>query len=355
MHLNSAKISIRYFLSLLPGSLVVAGNLAGGWWTMANVLFTMVLLIAFENFSREQKQPPEITDGTVPDIILALHVVLHTASVFTLLYAVHTGILTGIFIWIASISTGISSGIEGINSAHELIHRKKWVARLGGIWNLLLVNYAHFYIEHIRGHHRFIGTNRDPATARYGESFYQFFLRTVPAQFKSAMALEAERLRKSGISIFSPHNIMLRLILIQLVICMIVFVITGGIGLFVYLNQSIVAFFLLEYVNYIEHYGLQRNEGEKVNVTHSWQCDLPISRFALIELSRHSDHHLTASRPYYQLISHEESPVLPSGYFGSFYWALIPPVWFKKVNPVLDAFLENKKMIAIQQKKTAHG
>ncbi len=353
MDLISARISLRYFLSLLPGTLVVAGNLAGGWWTFANMVFTMVLLITFENFSKEKKQAPEITHGIVPDIVLAVHIILHTASVLSLLYGVHSGILTGIFIWVASVSTGISSGIEGINSAHELIHRKQWYARLGGIWNLLLVNYAHFYVEHIRGHHRFIGTSRDPATARYGESFYHFFFRTVPAQFRSALALETERLSKSGKGSLHPQNRILQLILIQLTLCICVFMITGFIGFFAYINQSIVAFFLLEYVNYIEHYGLQRHEWEKVNMTHSWQCDLPISRFALIELSRHSDHHLNASRPYYRLISHEESPVLPSGYFGSFYWALIPPVWFRKVNPVLDAFLENKKSNATNQEKNA--
>lgn len=342
MHLRSASISLRYLLSLVPGTLVVAGNLAGGYWTLANILFTMVLLITFENFSKEKKKVHDIEDGTVPNLILVLHIVLHTASVITLLYGIKTGILTGNFIWLASVATGISSGIEGINSAHELIHRKKWYARLGGIWNLLLVNYSHFYIEHIRGHHKYIGTDRDAATARYGESFYRFFARTVPAQFRSALQLESKRLGMRGRKAWSWKNQMIHLLLIQIFLCTMAGYLVGFAGLMAYLHQSIIAFFLLEYVNYIEHYGLQRKHGEKVNATHSWQCDLPVSRFALIELSRHSDHHISSAKPYHQLINHDESPVLPTGYFGSFYWALIPPIWFRKVHPVLDTFLKKQ-------------
>lgn len=346
MKIRSAYHSIRYLLSLTPGALVITGNLMGGWWAISNTIYTMILLIGIERFFKENKKVNDIDDGTVPNIILSLHILFHTLSIATLIYGIHAGILTGKFIWIASVSTGISSGIEGINSAHELIHRKQWFARLGGIWNLLLVNYSHFYIEHIRGHHRYIGTPRDPATAHYGESFYHFFIRTVPAQFKSALNLEAERLKNANKSGFTFNNLVIQYVLIQVGICATVYFLFGGIALLAYLHQSLIAFFLLEYVNYIEHYGLIRNGGEKVNATHSWQCDLPISRFALIELSRHSDHHITASKPYYNLINYDDSPVLPSGYFGSFYLALIPSLWFKAVNPVLEEF---------QSKRIEHG
>lgn len=339
----SSPTSLRYFLSLTPGTLVIAGNLAGGWWSVMNTVYTMLLLIGIEKLTKENKKVQDTNDGTVPNIVLSLHVLFHTVSIFSLFYGIYSGILIGKFIWIASISTGISGGIEGINSAHELIHRKQWYARWAGIWNLLLVNYSHFYVEHIRGHHRYIGTTRDPATARYGESFYHFFVRTVPAQFISALQLESTRLQKINRNGFGLHNLVIRLFLIQAGICVSVYFLLGGVALLAYLHQSLLAFFLLEYVNYIEHYGLQRIEGEKVNATHSWQCDLPVSRFALIELSRHSDHHITASKPYYQLITHEESPVLPDGYFGSFYWAMIPPIWFKKINPVLDEYRRKNK------------
>lgn len=342
MKIASAGISLRYLLSLTPGLIAIAGNLSGGWWTAGCAVYTMILLIGIEHVTHNHKKVDEIEDGTVPNIILSLHILFHTLSTFTLLYGVYAGVITGKFIWIASLSTGISGGIEGINSAHELIHRKQIIARLGGIWNLLLVNYSHFYIEHIKGHHRYVGTSRDPATARYGESFYHFFVRTVPAQFLSALNLEAHRLKKMHKSPFGIRNVVVSLFIAQIALCFLVYYFLGGLALLAYLHQSVIAFFLLEYVNYIEHYGLQRKEGQKVNATHSWQCDLPISRFALIELSRHSDHHITASKPYYRLITYDDSPVLPAGYFGSFYWALLPKLWFQKVNPVLDAYLKRQ-------------
>lgn len=103
----------------------------------------------------------------------------------------------------------------------------------------------------------------------------------------------------------------------------------------VFLLQSLVANFLLEYTNYIEHYGLSRPENTRVNVELSWQSDKVLSRFVLIDLSRHSDHHFFASKPYHTLRSHEESPVLPAGYASSIYLALIPPLWFKIVDPLI--------------------
>ena len=325
MHSRSALNSLRYLLSLTPGTLVIAGNLLGGWWSLANTIYTMVLLFGIERILKENKKVNDIDDGAVPNAILSAHVILHTMTIVSLIYGIYTSILVGKFIWYASVSTGISSGIEGINSAHELIHRKQWYARIAGIWNLLLVNYSHFYIEHVKGHHRYIGTPRDPATARFNESFYRYFVRTVPAQYKSAFSIEAERLKKNKNSKgYLMNNTVVQLTFIQIGICATITFFFGWISLIAYLNQSLIAFFLLEYVNYIEHYGLVRKEGLKVNATHSWQSDMPISRFALIELSRHSDHHITASKPYYKLVNYEESPMLPSGYFGSFYTALFP-------------------------------
>jgi alkane 1-monooxygenase len=192
-----------------------------------------------------------------------------------------------------------------------MIHRKQAYFRFAGIWNLLLVNYSHFYVEHIRGHHKNVGTSRDAATAHYGESFYRFFLRTVPAQYSSALNIEAERLKKKSKHPFGFQNLIIQLTLLQVALSVTVLIFFGRFALLAYLHQSLIAFFLLEYVNYIEHYGLSRAEGARVNATHSWQSDMPVSRFALIELSRHADHHVIASKPYYRLSSLDDSPYFP--------------------------------------------
>lgn len=97
--------------------------------------------------------------------------------------------------------------------------------------------------------------------------------------------------------------------------------------------QAFLANILLEYTNYIEHYGLSRKANERVNETHSWQSDRVVSRYFLIDLSRHADHHFHAAKPFNALISYKKSPVLPGGYSSMFLPALIPALWFKLVNP----------------------
>lgn len=328
--------SFKYLLSLLPAILVIIGNLAGGYFTSMNIIFSAMLLPLVDWLLPANVQNPKPNSGIIPDFILLLAVLLHTTAVATLLYAIYTGIITEQWIWVAALSTGFSSGILGINAAHELIHRKEhWLQNLG-IWNLFLSNYTHFYIEHRLGHHVRVGTHDDPATARYNESFYHFLFRTIPAQWKSALRIEAKRLAKHRKNMYGLQNFVFRALVCQTVFMAVLTLVLGTEVLWAYLLQSLLAFTLLEFVNYIEHYGLARQKSERVSVHHSWQSDAISSRFTLFELSRHSDHHMKAYKPYYLLESHEESYVLPSGYFGMFYVGLIPPLWFKLVNPILE-------------------
>jgi alkane 1-monooxygenase len=339
----STTLYTRYLLSIVPAIITIYGNLHGGFWALAGALFVAVLLFIIDMLMKEDRSPIPTGSSLFPNTILGAHVIFQTATVASLLYGIHSGILEGRVMWWAIASTGINSGFEGIISAHEMIHRKQVLWQKLGIWNLLTVNYAHFYVEHIRNHHRNVGTRLDPATARYGENVYGFFLRTVPQQFFSALNIEATRLKRNNRAPYGIRNFVVRATISEMAIWVAMYFLLGKWVLIAFLVQSIIAFFLLEYVNYIEHYGLVREEGKKVNATHSWQSDLPISRFALIELSRHPDHHLMASKPYHTLESHEESPVLPLGYFGSFYTALIPPLWFRIVNPMLKEYLEKKR------------
>ena len=324
---------VRYLISFLPYAIVLFGNLTGGYWAAGNIVFTLGFLVVIDWIVPENTQTLADTDSTFPDVILCSTALLHTLGVASLLYGVYSGILTEKFIWLAAVSTGFAGGQLGITAAHELIHReqRRWMQNLG-IWNLFLVNYAHFYTEHRLVHHAKVGTSEDHATARYGESFYAFLTRSVPSQWISALKIDAQRQRKSGRSAYGWRNFTLRAALAQLLFMGIIFIGLGGTVLAAYVVQSVSAFFLLEYVNYIEHYGLVRNPGERVGKQHAWQSDTLTSRFTLFELSRHADHHMRASKPYYTLDSHEASPTMPAGYFGMFYIALIPPLFFRMVH-----------------------
>jgi alkane 1-monooxygenase len=144
--------------------------------------------------------------------------------------------------------------------------------------------------------------------------------------------MEHERLRTDGKYSFGFSNYVVASVLLLAIFLSAVYFFLGVKCVLLFIVQCMLANFLLEYTNYIEHYGLVRDENERVNETHSWQSDKLTSRFFLIDLSRHSDHHCHASKPYHTLDSYENAPVLPGGYVTAIYLALIPPLWFNVVH-----------------------
>ena len=328
-------VSLRYLLCLLPTVLVVAGNLLGHGWACLNLVFSLVGLVAADWLVPVNRHNNPTVPARLPNAVLVLAVLAHTAGIATLLWGVAAGVLRGGPLWAAVASTGLNAGILGVTAAHELIHRRQVGWRALGRWNLLLVNYLHFYVEHRLGHHRHVGTAADPATARYGEGFWAFLLRTVPGQFRSAVAIENDRLRRRRPRRPWLHHAVWQGVALQVVVAAGLGLALGGLVMVAYLAQSAVAILLLEFVNYIEHYGLVRAEGEVVGPHHAWQSDTVSSRFMLFELSRHADHHAHAHKPYHTLNSLDEGYRLPSGYFGLFYVGLIPPLWRRVVHPRL--------------------
>lgn len=239
---------------------------------------------------------------------------------------------------------GISCGILGINAAHELGHRHTWYEQLMSKMLLLTTLYMHFFIEHNRGHHKNVSTDEDPASSRYGEDLYTFFLRTIRGSWLSAWHLEGERLKKKGLPFWSVHNEMLRFQILQLALVAAIALVFGWETMLWFLAAAVMGFLLLETVNYIEHYGLRREKRgdsyERPLPVHSWNSNHPLGRLILLELSRHSDHHYLASRKYQILRHFDESPQMPTGYPGMMLLALIPPVWFKVMNPRVEGARE---------------
>ncbi|MEQ8903992.1 alkane 1-monooxygenase [Ekhidna sp.] len=232
---------------------------------------------------------------------------------------------------------GLMCGVIGINVAHELGHRSKWHEQFMAKALLLTSLYMHFFIEHNRGHHKNVSTKEDPSSARYGEMLYSFWVRSVVFAYLSAWELEAKRLKKKGSSVLSLKNEMLQFQLIQIVFTFGIGFLFGWVVMGYFMLAAVMGFLLLETVNYIEHYGLERGKKgevyERVMPHHSWNSDHKIGRLILFELSRHSDHHYIASRKY-QILRHiDESPQMPTGYPGMMILATIPPLWFSIMNP----------------------
>ena len=329
------KRNYKYLWSLTPAILVIAGNLLGGWWVSLNVIFSLGILAILENFIHEDKSNDVEESQWLPDSILVLHVLTQLFCLSTMIYSVNHFNYSWIQFLLLGLSVGINSGSSAIVISHELVHRRNVYMRSLGQFLLFSACNIYFYVDHLKVHHKWVGTNLDPATARYNESLYVFFIRSTVGQIKSAFRVESHRLKASGKSTWSPSNYIIGSILLQILLWMILVLFFGPLALIIYLVQGFFANFLLEYTNYIEHYGLTRNEKERVTEVHSWQTDRLTSRFFLIDLSRHADHHYYASKPYHKLKSYENSPVLPGGYISMIYYALIPPVFFRKVNGIL--------------------
>jgi alkane 1-monooxygenase len=233
-----------------------------------------------------------------------------------------------------TLSTGIIVGTIGINVAHELGHRVKKYEQTLSKSLLLSALYMHFFIEHNRGHHKNIATEEDPASARFGENLYSFWIRSTVGGYFNAWRLEAERLERRNLPVFSIHNEMLVFQIIQITYLVAVGLIFGWMMIPFAIAIAIVGFLELETVNYIEHYGLRRKKlpsgrYEKVTMHHSWNSNHEMGRLLLYELTRHSDHHYKATRKYQVLRHFDESPQLPYGYPGSMLLSMIPPLWFK--------------------------
>ena len=219
-----------------------------------------------------------------------------------------------------------------VNVAHELIHRTgNRAAWLTGRWLLAHTLDTGFAIEHVHGHHRYVGTARDPATARRGEYVLAFVWRSTIGQIASAWNIEKARLERRGLPLWSHHNVYLRGQLMSIALLASAFLIAGWRGLAVFVVAGLLGKLSLEVVNYIEHYGLARVEGSRVQPHHSWNSHRRISSWVLFNLPRHSDHHIVATRPYYDLRSVPElkgdAPVLPFGYLGCMTASLFPHYW----------------------------
>lgn len=332
------KRNYKYLWSLLPGLAVVAGNVIGGWWSSANLILSLGLIPMMEWFAPEDKSNESDSTAVLPDLIMVFHAIAQIGSLTALYFSVKAGRFEGIQYVLAAASTGIHTGSSSIVLAHEMIHRKSFFWQTLGKFLLFSAGNFYFFIEHLKVHHKWVGTGRDSATARRGESLYYFFVRSIAGQIGSAWQIECGRMRKQGRNIFHPSNYLVGSLLL-------IFLVLGGIGatvgitgVLVFLLQGLLANFLLEYTNYIEHYGLSRSEHERVTELHSWQTDKVTSRFILIDLCRHSDHHYYASKPYHTLKTYQASPVMPGGYASAIYLAMIPPLWFKVIHRKLDNF-----------------
>lgn len=338
---------MKYVVALVIPLHTIWGFYAGGWFLFFP-LFLAFLIIPF----LELLIPPDPSNlntlqselerkNPMYDGFLYLLLPIQVFAVILFLNRIGDSNLTGFEKIVMVSCMGLNCGIIGINVGHELGHRtNKFEVFLAKAF-LLSSLYMHFYIEHNRGHHKRVGTHSDPASARYGENLYAFLMRSITHSYLSAWKLESIKFRKIHQSWFSVYNQMIHFSLMQITLLIIIYSFFGKMVLLYFIIAAFLGIALLEAVNYIEHYGLgrrMREDGsfEKVMHCHSWNSNHVLGRLALFELSRHSDHHYKASKKFQLLNHHDDSPQMPTGYPGMIILAMIPPLWFKVIHPIID-------------------
>lgn len=336
----SAKL--KYLLTFILPLSAWLGFYFQGYLSWLTLLISFVLIPIVEFFI------PIDTASSVEEIdskfsffrlLLWLIVPVQWGSLVWFLFLCVNADLGSATFWGNVSAMGILCGVYGINVAHELGHSTRRIDQVFAKSLLLSSLYTHFFIEHNFGHHKWVGTEQDGATARKNESVYRFWIRSIVRGVISAWHIEVQRVKRKKLSFWQNQTIQLLIIECILLVALALF---SWKVLLSFVVVSLIGILLLETVNYIEHYGLMRNKVndfryEEVIPAHSWNSDHVLGRIVLFELSRHSDHHANPERAYPLLRSLPEAKHMPAGYPAMMLLALVPAWWFK----VMNARLEN--------------
>ncbi|MBL4674091.1 MAG: alkane 1-monooxygenase [Arenicella sp.] len=326
--------------SLVPVVIMAAFLISDNPWMLVMPLGLAFILVPILDyaFGIDTSNPPE---EIVPQLdadpyyqwLIITAIPFHFIVVIAGAWLAATQNLPVGFFIIFAVILGLYSG-SSINTAHEIGHKNTKLERFLSRVVLAVTGYGHFCVEHNLGHHRDVSTPQDPASSRMGESIYRFMLREIPGAAKRGWGAEANRLEKRGKSFWSTDNHILQSYAMTLAFQGGLIALFGWILLPFFLIHNFFAWFQLTSANYIEHYGLLREKKpngkyERCQPHHSWNANHIFSNLMLFQLERHSDHHANPSRRYQSLRSFSNLPELPSGYFGMYALAYIPPLWFK--------------------------
>lgn len=342
--------ALPFWLSLGTVPLIVLGAVAGGWTLLLLPLYAWQLVTLLDVFLGRNEYQPDISTNDADlfwyRLITLIWPPIQFCIVFgTIWWVRHTNHLSTAEMIGLFFGVGVISGTIGIVYAHELMHQKSRMERWLGDLLLAMVLYSHFRSEHLLVHHAYVGTPRDAVSARYNEGFHRYFLRVLLSCPPSAWRIEAARQARAGRKAWHRSNPFWRYGALQLGALLLAWALGGlpGVGLFVF--QAFVAVWQLELTNYIEHYGLTREylgngRYEPVRPHHSWNASHTASNWLLINLQRHSDHHVRPDRrfPLLQTYAPETAPQLPLGYPAMTLLAMIPPLWRRRMNPRVRAW-----------------
>ena len=334
--MKALPFALAYTMPLL----VIGTSFLGGPWLLATPVVVFVLLPIMDGLGGENWNEPTSNVGRERfDRALRGWLPMQLLMLALVALRIQTGTFSLAELMAVSIATGVVTGGSGITIAHELMHRRSKSDRALAEALMLLTLYPWFCVEHVQGHHKTVSTPEDPAFSPRGRTLYAYLPQTLIGGLRSAWRIETRRVTKRKIRGLADRRLRMPLALALLLGA--IAVVAGPTVLAWFVGQALMAVFLLETINYVEHYGLERRKTpsggyERVQAAHSWNTPARLTNWYLFNLQRHADHHAFAARPYEQLRNLPGSPTLPAGYPTMMVIALIPTLWFSILHPILD-------------------
>lgn len=367
---------LKYFLFHGVGLIAAVAILAGGAWITFGLIAVLVIYLVGDAICGDDTSTPQFKHPGILTVQLWLALPLLAFIVFSALWSFSSGDFLGFGAILTQLTgydliaardatfaghyvstvliTGLMIGMVGTIPAHELTHRT-WdpISMLVGRWLLAFSFDTIFSIEHVYGHHRYVSTTEDPATAPRGRNVYFHILASTLKGNVSAWKIEQKRLKRKGHSLFGWHNAVLRGHLMSVLLVVAAYVIGGWQTALFFTACALWGKALLEIVNYMEHYGMVRNPATPVQPRHSWNTNKRISSWTMFNLTRHSHHHAQGEVPYQDLKPFPDAPMMVGGYLTTIIVAMIPPLWHRLMTPkVLDwdqrFATDEERLLAIQ-------
>jgi alkane 1-monooxygenase len=341
---------LKYFVFHLIGMLALVSILLGGSYISFGLAAILITYVLGDALAGDDISTPTFNYSGILTVQLWLALPLLSLVIFTAVWSVSAGDVLGFGQFTSNLSgydllsareatdsiyhlstlviVGLMIGMMGTITAHELTHRT-WdpISMLVGRWLLAFSFDTIFSIEHVYGHHSYLSTINDPATAPRGRNVYYHILASTVKGNVSAWNLEVERLAKFGKGPFSIGNGVIRGHFMSVVLVVLAYLIGGIEGGLFFIACALFGKALLEIVNFMEHYGMVRNPKVPVQPRHSWNTNKRISSWAMFNLTRHSHHHADGNVPYQELRPYADAPMMINGYLTTILVALVPPLW----------------------------
>lgn len=349
---------LKYSLFHAVGLSVTVALVAGGAWISACLLGVLLFYMVGDALCGEDTATPRYEYPGVLTFQLWLALPLLVMIAFAAVWSVSPGNPIGFGAWVASwsghdvlaaraatgwghrvsagIVTGLTIGMVGTITAHELTHRT-WdpVSMAVGRWLLAFSFDTIFSIEHVYGHHRYVSTIDDPATAPRGRNVYAHILASTVKGNVSAWKIETRSLRRRGLPLYGLQNAVVRGHLMSLGLVALAWGMGGLRAAGFFVLCALWAKALLEIVNYMEHYGIVRDPATPVQPRHSWNTTKRVSSWSMFNLTRHSHHHAQGEVPFHELQPFPDAPTMINGYLTTIVVAMIPPLWHHLMAPKL--------------------